>query len=182
MVGIDLQSLLFPVVRAGFSILRTEKTRGRPAQRLCQRHCQRRAARTTLAWLYVIVRNEALMLLRRRQRRLAMRLLPLPRTRGCGQDCGADPYPSGAPAGADILAEMNPRTGSWSICIISKRCSGQYRPPWGEGLTVRVRHHRIKKMLAAQLAHGGTRDPVTRIHEQQSTCIFSHFSFLPVKR
>lgn len=113
-----------------------------------------------LAWLYVIVRNEALMLVRRRQRRLAMQK----RYHSHENDnTDQDPVEQAhmheeQQRVRDVIAEMNPKDRELIYLYYYKEQSlDNIANLWGDKpSTVRVRHHRIKKMLAAQLEGGQT--------------------------
>ena len=110
-----------------------------------------------LAWLYVIVRNEALMLVRRRRRRLVMQ-----KRYRCKENpednADQDPVEQAhmheeQQRVRDVIAEMNPKDRELVYLYYYKELSlDNIADLWGEKpSTVRVRHHRIKKMLAAQL-------------------------------
>jgi len=111
-----------------------------------------------LAWLYVIVRNEALMLVRRRQRRLAMQK----RYHNHENDnTDQDPVEQvhmheEQQRVRDVIAEMNPKDRELIYLYYYKELSlDNIANLWGEKpSTIRVRHHRIKKMLASQLEGG----------------------------
>jgi RNA polymerase sigma factor (sigma-70 family) len=152
-----------------FSILRTEKDAEDALHNAfvnAMVNAQKgREKDSPLAWLYVIVRNEALMLLRRRQRRLAMQ-----KRYRCTEDpggcAGQDPVEQAHihqehQRVRDILAEMNPKDRELVYLYYYKEMSlDNIARLWGEkASTVRVRHHRIKKMLAAQLER--TQEPET---------------------
>jgi len=110
-----------------------------------------------LAWLYVIVRNEALMLLRRRRRRFAMQKRYHSKENP-GDNAHQDPVEQAhihqeQQRVRDVIAEMNPKDRELVYLYYYKELSlDNIANLWGEKpSTVRVRHHRIKKTLAAQL-------------------------------
>jgi len=110
-----------------------------------------------LAWLYVIVRNEALMLVRRRRRRLVMLKRCHPETDSTGQDPVEQAHIHEAQQRVrDVIAEMNPKDRELVFLYYYKEQSlDNIANLWGEKpSTVRVRHHRVKKTLAAQLEDG----------------------------
>ena len=116
-----------------------------------------------LAWLYVIVRNEALMLVRRRQRRIAMQKR-YHRNENPENNANQDPVEQAhvhekQQRVRDIIAEMNPKDRELVYLYYYKELSlDNIAQLLGEKpSTIRVRHHRIKKMLAAQLE--GTEEP-----------------------
>lgn len=109
-----------------------------------------------LAWLYVIVRNEALMLVRRRSRRVALQKRY--HRNENPENTQDDPVEQAQKRQEhqrvrDIIADMNPKDRELIHLYYYKEMSLEdIARQWGEkSSAVRVRHHRIKKMLAAQL-------------------------------
>ena len=145
-----------------FSILRTEKDAEDALHNAFVKamvHAKKGQEKDSpLAWLYVIVRNEALMLVRRRQRRLAMQK----RYHNHENDnTDQDPVEQvhmheEQQRVRDVIAEMNPKDRELIYLYYYKELSlDNIANLWGEKpSTIRVRHHRIKKMLASQLEGG----------------------------
>ena len=147
-----------------FSILRTEKDAEDALHNAFVKamvHAKKGQEKDSpLAWLYVIVRNEALMFLRRRGRRLAMQKR-YHFDKNPEGNLDQDPMEQAhmheeQQRVRDVIAEMNPKDRELIYLYYYKELSlDNIASLWGEKpSTVRVRHYRIKKTLAAQLEGG----------------------------
>lgn len=152
-----------------YSILRTEKDAEDALHNAfvnAMVHAKKgREKDSPLAWLYVIVRNESLMLVRRRTRRIDMQKKYQVKENRDGQ--GRDPVEQAQlnqehQQVRDIIADMNSKDRELIYLYYYKEMSlEQIAQLWKEkSSAVRVRHHRIKKVLAEQL------DGVTGAEEQ----------------